>query len=439
VLQVKAVFLWAIRIAATVFCGFAVWWSVRIAVADWAASQGTMEGFQRAMRLAPEDPGLRARIALYETENEDSAGAAGGTAADRDLAAAARMNPYNSNVLMTIGLREEFRGRGAEAEDHLKHAVEVDRQFKPAWTLANFYFRSGQPEKGAPLLRQILNLEPLGFDPDPVFALGWADAGTGDDVRVSRKVLDLLPAKGVRRIQYLDFLRRTKRTDSALEAWPGALANLDQSDAGEVAILTQFVNFLMSQGRSAEAVTTWNALLDNGVVQSERLDATRGPWLADPEFQFPLDAKGFHWRPEEIPGVFASKIASGLRLEITGDEPGSFLLLAATAPVLEGRSYRLRWKSDGSQLNSAHDPGFAFQVAAGFAGGPGAGRIVTQCGALLGSGLGSGLESGNNACEFQAPDGADAVDIRLRYERAQGTVRVSGVLQLDSVRLELAK
>ncbi len=94
------------------------------------------------------------------------------------------MSPLDSGVLMALGLREEFRGNPAKAEAYLVRAAEIDHQFKPAWTLANYYNRTNQPDKGWPMIERILNLDPLGFDLAPVFELCWRQASdnqtTGD-------------------------------------------------------------------------------------------------------------------------------------------------------------------------------------------------------------------------------------------------------------------
>jgi hypothetical protein len=325
---------------------------------------------------------------------------------------------------MSIGLREEFRGDRVSAERDLRRAVEVDRQFKPAWTLANFYYRLNEPEKGRPLLKQALHLEPLGFDPSPVFELCWSEEGDGDEAAKSRKVMELIPGHGERLVQYLSFLVNTKRADAALDAWPKVIESVDFKNAGQVSILTDTADFLLKQGRTAGAVKVWNDLVDRGVGKGERLNPESGASVADPNFQFPTDGRAFAWGVAQIPGVFTSKIASGLRFEIDGNEPEGFVLLGVTAPVISGRQYHLTWKADGTALNSPHDPGFQFEVAEK----PGE-KGFALCGGLL--------ATGNSRCDFLTQ--GDNVQVRLRYGRAQGTVRANGVLQLDSVRLEPAK
>jgi hypothetical protein len=91
----------------------------------------------------------------------------------------------------------------------------------------------------------------------------------------------------------------------------------------------------------------------------------------------------------------------------------------------------LGWKSDGSALDAPQDPGFSFQIVQQ------PGDVITQCPPLLASG-------NSSACDFvtlaESTRGAiERARIDLRYTRAQGTTRVSGALQLSTVRLELAR
>lgn len=406
-------------------CGFAAFLSIRIARADWLASVDTMSGFERAVRVMPDEPELLARAALYRSDNdEDAAGL------DGDLERAARLNPLNSALMMTLGLREEFRGNQAKAEAWLVRAAEIDHQFKPAWTLANYYYRSNRPEKSWPMIQRILNLEPLGFDPGPVFALCWNLAK--DDANA--KILRLMPRRGPRPIQYLAFLMSSHRTETALDVWPEALAAADPADASDAGTLAQFADYLAGVDRASDAVNVWNQLVDRGLIRSGRLDPAKGVSIADPDFRFVPDSgapavQAFGWRALEVPGVFTSRLPGVMRFEINGDEPEAFTILSVFAPVSADARYRLQWNVDASELSAPRDPGFRFQIVQG--------STTARCQPLLAPGKPAG-------CEFATPpDGKTGqvgrVRIDLGYTRALGTTRVSGVLELLGVRLEIAK
>jgi tetratricopeptide (TPR) repeat protein len=411
------------------FCGFAAWHSIRVARVDWLANAGTLDKLEQAIRLEPDDPVLLARAAVYRSDNEDPS-----PGVDEDLRRAARMNPFDSAVLMTLGLREEFRGNSAKAESFLVRAAEIDHQFKPAWTLANYYYRAGQPDKSWPMIRRILNLDPLGFDTAPVFELCWRQAA-GNTVGFSRTILGLIPGSGNLPIQYLYFLIATHRTEAALDAWPEALAAADPADSSDTQTLIGFADFLAGGDRLSEAVTIWNQLVERGIIHSGRLDPVRGVSVADPDFRFTSLSKAFGWRVADVPGVFASGFSGSVRFEITGDEDQSVQLLSVFAPVLSAARYRLRWKSDGSSLTSPQDPGFKFLITQKQIG-QAPGEVVTECPPLL-------SPDKRETCDFTSagtkPAQIEQARIDLRYTRAPGTTRVSGVLQLFDVHLELAR
>jgi|SRR5579863_337939 len=429
-LRFKALSTLLFGLLAIAFCGFAGWRSIRVARADWLANAGTLEALEQAIHLAPDDAGMLARAAIYRSDNDDQS-----PGIDDDLRRAARMNPFNSDVLMTLGLREEFRGNRGEAERFLLRAAEVDHQFKPAWTLANYYYRIGRSDKGLPMIRRILNLDPLEFDTVPVFELCWREAA-GNEVSFSRRILSLIPNRDHRPIQYLGFLIATRRTEAALDAWPGALAAADPADSSDTGTLIGFAEFLAATNRLPEAVTIWNQLVDRGIIHSGHLNPAEGVSVADPDFRFASLATAFGWRVPDTPGVFASGFSGSVRFEITGDEPQSATILSVFVPVLLGARYHLRWKSDGSSLNSPQDPGLSFLTAWKQPGHEPV-EVVTQCPALLSSGS-------RETCDFVTPAGArpgqiEQVRIDLKYTRAPGTTRISGTLQLFNVHLELAR
>ncbi|HEY3825419.1 MAG TPA: tetratricopeptide repeat protein [Bryobacteraceae bacterium] len=396
-------------------------------MADWWVSTGTPQAMEQALRLTPDREEVLARDAMYRDSSGEQS-----TAVDEELLRAVRLNPLDSSVLMTLGLREEFRGQSAQAENDLVHAAEIDHQFKPAWTLANYYYRDGRPDKSWPMIERILKLDPLGFDPAPVFALCWNQTSNAS------QILSLIPKTGHRPVQYLEFLMKTQRADAAFAAWPEALAAADPSDPYDSGQMRAFADFLVNADRSAEAVTVWNQLVDRGIVSAGHLDPAKGISIADPDFRHPSLSNVFGWHVAEVSGVLTDGFSGSLRLEIDGNEPESFQMLSTSAPVLSGTRYSLQWKSDGSGVRSPHDPGFSFVVSQRQVGQTieQTSEAVTQCPPLL--------APGDSACGFVTSGTRGEmgeVRIDLRYARAQGTTRVSGTLQLSAVtvRPEFAK
>ena len=395
-------------------CVFLTAWSVRMAVADWRAQSNGMVGLENAIRLEPGDSVLVARAALAKNANGDMS-----AEVDRELLRAAALNPYSADVQMALGLREEFRGHTADAERYLVHAAEIDHTFKPAWTLANFYVRHDQAEKMWPVIKRGLALNPLVFDPKPVFDLCWNESGN------SQQILDLVPARGSVPVQYLGYLISTKQADAALEAWPRARDAMDRSDPAYVDVMVRFAEFLEEENRVTGAVNVWNQLVDRGIVASGRLDPSAAISVADPDFNFPLFERGFGWRVSHDAGVFVAKAAMSLRFEFDGNESEAFALLSAYVPLIPDLAYRLTWKTDAKELGARRDSGFAWQIvqAAG-------GNVITGCPPLLQAG-------DEGVCNFKSLPNRGRSQLDLIYRRATGTTRAEGTLRIANVKLEL--
>ena len=394
-------------------CAFLTAWSVRMAVADWRAQSNGMAGLESAIRLEPKDSVLVARAALAKNANGDMS-----AEVDRELLRVVAMNPYEAKVQMALGLREEFRGHQAEAERYLVHAAEIDHTFKPAWTLANYYVRQDQAEKMWPVIKRGLALDPLVFDPGPVFDLCWYESGD------SKKILGLVPRRGGVPVRYLAYLISTKRIEAALEAWPRARDAQDRSDPIYAEVAIRLPEFLEQENRITDAVNVWNQLVDRGVVTSGRLDPAAAIYIADPEFNFPLLERGFGWRVTHENGVFVAKAAMSLRFEFDGNEPEALGLLSAYVPLLPDRAYRLTWKTDASELGARRDPGFAWQIVQQ------PGNVITACPPLLQAG-------DEGVCNFKSLPDAGRSQLDLIYRRATGTTRAQGMLRIANVNLGL--
>lgn len=408
----NAVWGWIVRALLIIVCVFLTAWSVRMAAADLRAQRNGIEGIEAAIKLEPGDSVLLARAALMKNDGGDLS-----PAVDRDFRHAAEADPLNADLPMALGLREEFRGDMAGAERDLVRATEIDHTFKPAWTLANFYVRNNQADKSWPLIRRALNLNPLAFDPTPVFDLCWNQ--TND----SKKILDLMPASGVVPLQYLYYLGIRKRFDAAMEYWPHAFAAADPADPGHVEVLNAFTESLIQADRTANAVQVWNQLIDRGIVASGKLDPAAGVSIANPDFSFPLNERGFSWRATHDAGVSVSATASSLRFEFDGNEAESILLLSTVAPLVPGREYRAVWKTDASHLSSPRDAGFLLQIVQE------PGNVASECQPILESG-----DSG--VCRFTSRPDAASAHINFLYKRALGTTRVQGAIEIARFRLE---
>jgi len=142
---------------------------------------------------------------------------------------AVSLNPRLSSVWIQLGLHDEAAGSLAEAEIELLRAARVDRQYIPAWTLANFYFRRGDSANFWPWA-------------------GKAAALTFDDYRPLLRLADVLepsPREVATRLggsapllrAYMDVLIGAGRLYAAQEIAAVLISHHDPSDSARLADL----------------------------------------------------------------------------------------------------------------------------------------------------------------------------------------------------------
>jgi hypothetical protein len=156
-------------------------------------------------------------------------------------------DPRSSAPLIDRGLAAESDHDFAAAEHDLLDAAHLDRQYLPAWTLANFYFRQ--------------------HDADNFWL--WARRAAAlayDDLMPLSQLSDLLdPGRALAHLPdspklehaYLDFLIRANRFDDAM---PIARQLLHRRDATDAPRLRAFTTRLIDAKRATDAVEIWNGI-----------------------------------------------------------------------------------------------------------------------------------------------------------------------------------
>ncbi len=365
-----------------------IWRTGEMALADSLAHDGSAADFRRAVDMEPGDESLLAGQAIFQSEEGGHS-----IAIDTTLRHALAMNPLDAPAWITLGLRAESRGEAAEAERDLERAADVDRTFKPAWTLANYYFRAHQPEKFRCAISRCLSLiqpkdlQPMGFDPTPVFDLCWRQSDR------SKEILHLIPRREETLVPYLKYLYKTNRTEAALEAWPEVIRVASHVRAADADALIGFDEYLIGANRIPEAIAVWNELAKRKIVRTGALDIGRG----------------FAWHVQPQPGVFVTEYPEAIQFEFTGDEPENCELLWRILPVTPETQWRLAWRIDP---RTGADPGLQFEV------GP------AKCPLLRGN------------CQFITGAAMQSVRLSLQYVRSLGTTRPRGILMLSRVRLD---
>jgi len=300
--------------------GTAVWFSIVLARADYYFRN---EKVQRAMEIAPRTTEYLALRALQlDYEGGDS----------RELSQKiAALNPYSSAPRIRLGLAAEVLGDSASAQRWLLEAANVDHQFEPRWTLANFYFRAGNKEEFWRWMRAALEVS-YG-DRAPAFDLCWRASNDAGEI-LRRGIPDRHEVIG----SYLVYLLQKKPTESRLP--PGMAALQDgiaglarrlaaYHDAADLPLLLGACDRLIAD-RNGAAVDVW---VLTGYTMP--VGVFNGDFSTEPLNH------GFDWRTIESPGV----THLGHRIALSGQQGESCSLLEQTLSLDAGKRYRLQWEA----------------------------------------------------------------------------------------------
>src|ERR1039458_4740510 len=151
-------------VLAIALAGLAVLRQRRILVgwADYSARQLTVAGTEKALALTPWQAAYYVQLAALISDDDPRR-------ASEALQRAVALDPYDSVSWIELGLRVEADGHSAAAEPYFLRAAEVDKEYLPKWTLANYYFRRDEESKfwfWAKAAAQMLYGDPL-----PLFRL----------------------------------------------------------------------------------------------------------------------------------------------------------------------------------------------------------------------------------------------------------------------------
>ena len=264
---------------------FATWQTGTIAYADNLYRRTTPDSVQRATRIDPSRAEFHFALAQLDPER-----------ATEHLEAALAANPYDTQARLALAQEREFSGDDATAEKTFLDAARLDRQFAPAWALANLYFRRS----------------------DTAAFWDWARRASAMSFGDRRALLDLCfhvsedPEDVFKRIgntqleePFLRYLIAKRGTASATQA---ALRIARRPDATQRAALLDYVDAAIDDNRFEPAWRIWNLI---GGTKNGR---------------------GFDWRIRPNDGIYVTRSATGWRIEFSGREAESDDILARAVP-----------------------------------------------------------------------------------------------------------
>jgi hypothetical protein len=294
----------------------------------------------RALRLLGSAPNAAYFERLAE-RNEDGAA--------QFLGQALEANPRLTSARIRLGLLQEQRGDFGSAERTLLEAARYDRQYLPAWTLANYYFRHQNQNAFWQWSRAALPLD--SGDPRPLLRLANL---VGPDVVA---VLDRLQGGEQIAYPYMDLLIGAGRLDAAQQVARVVLRAHEIRKNSLIDLSTR----QLKAGNVAWALEIWNALYSP-------LDPEQRPVLAQMVFE-DADGEGFHLRPVSNSRVGAEWRREGAGFSFQGEQADACALFEQPIPAPQHPArYRLRYEykssATGARWNMAgrESPALPLQV-----------------------------------------------------------------------------
>lgn len=385
----------ALRLVVVAGCCWAIWCSWRVARADYFFRQDSDASIRQAISTTPDASSYYLRLAEFEPTHTEEL-----------LTTAVRLNPYSAQADIELGLQYEVQGQFGKAEESFLRAFAVDRTYLPRWSLASYYFRRGDIQAFWTWARSAAEMP--SDSTGPLFELCWRVSP--DASEITRRIVNDDPTL-LR--QYLDFLVSRHQALASAEIAIRILQHGDRTT--DLPRMFSAINQLIADQAGDPAKAIWTALIARHWVVAD----TGSP--NDPNFaRDPLPVR-FDWTLPSSAGVQSVPGPSGLETEFSGLEPDQCEIAEQAAVLSPGKyemdySYRTAGIAPGTGLN--------WQITAG-----------DPPKALAGSGYLSAETLTRAKMTFSIPQGTSLADLRLNYQRALGTVPISGSLVISSVEI----
>ena len=394
------------RVAALIGLAMAATWSLRVAVSDHMAGDFTVKGLEQAIEWSPGQSLNYVRLSALISDTDPKRAA-------ELLQRAVVLNPLDSRSWIDLALRREMSGNLTAAEQDLLRAAEVDRQYMPRWSLANFYFRRDDTTRFWLWSQSAAGM--LYGDPKPLFRL--CDGLAGDE--------NLIERLGLRnpdvRASYLSYVMARNHVELI---HPVAQRLLKDDREPDVPIILAACDRLLELQRVGQALELWNRLATSRRIPYGPLSPSDGAVTNSALYSAPT-SQGFDWRTPDIAGVSTVRedAAGGLRLIFSGREPESCTPLSQIIPVLENAHYELEYVYNTSGIADGSGLSWTMEYT-----------DVSQA-AQTTAEIPSEEKGGARALPFDTPPGCHLARLSLTYRRAPGTTRIEGRIVLRQVRL----
>jgi hypothetical protein len=271
----------------------------------------------------------------------------------------------------------------------------------------NFYFRRGRDAEFWSWVTKALSMSDSSVN--AIFRLAWERSDNNSFIASH------IPDRPDLITEYFYFLAETNRLDQAGDIAARAVARAPE---------TAFPAFISYCSRYAEtatrqALSVWNTLCKRRALPFKPLDPPSGAILTNADYSLDPTERAFDWRPGNVDGVLLERgeAGSGIRLELSGNQPEDCTLLTQILPTARGKTYELAWTSNTGPA----------QTVAGLA------WEVNDKDGTLARGAIAGEPSGAaGTLTFHSEN--DSVRLLLRYRRPLGSVRARGTVTISGLR-----
>jgi tetratricopeptide (TPR) repeat protein len=385
-----------LRIAVAAACCLGIRSSLKLAKADYFFQKDTDQSIRSAIRFVPDGWPYYMRLAQFDQ-----------VSAKELLETSLRINPYDAQANIELGLQYEAEGDFSQTEKHLLAAYSIDHTYLPRWSLANYYFRRENLTEFWAWARSAAAMP--ADDIGALLELCWRVAPNPETVTGS--ILNDRP-EFLR--QYTNFLIAKGQFPASARVASHLLQAGDP--ASDRSILLSVVNRLIASGDPSDAVGLWRLLKARNWVTVDSTIPNNASFL-----RAPIQV-GFDWSIPEYQGLHSWPGPSGLETEFTGSEPEDCVIAEQTV-VLKPGNYAMTFGYRTSDIPEG--TGVRWQIVD-----PNSQQVLAESNDL------SSAENKRSEISFSLAE-TSLIVLRLRYQRALGTVRVSGMLNMQSVQIQI--
>ncbi|MGO8720624.1 MAG: tetratricopeptide repeat protein [Acidobacteriaceae bacterium] len=386
---------YAPRVVLAGACCCGIWSSVALARADYLFQQDTERSIREAIRWAPDGWQYYMRLAQFDRAH-----------ATQLLTTSLRLNRFDAQADIELGLQYEADGDYGRAEKQLLQAYAVDHTYMPRWSLANYYLRRDDLPAFWAWARSAADMP--ADDIRSLFELCWRVSP--DPQTLTAKLLNEKP-EFLR--QYVSFLLAKDQ--------PGAIAIIAPhliragDPRSDRALFFVVIDRLVALNDAGQATALWRLLLQQRWMVADLTVPNNGAFLREP---LPVS---FDWALPEYQGLHSWPGASGLETEFSGSEPDG-CTIAEQIVVLSPGDYTLTYAYSTSDIPPA--TGIRWQILDAKAN-----LVLAESDDL------SSNDPTDSKLTFTVPPGASILRLLLAYQRTLGTPHISGMLDVRSAQI----